>query len=61
MKIWELLKTVFSPTQYMPHGSCYLWQTSLVWLHLLSDLLTANAYFSIPTMLLYFLCKRKIE
>ena len=59
--MWELLKTIFSPTQYMPHGSCYLWQTSLVWLHLLSDLLIAIAYFSIPAMLLYFLCKRKKE
>ncbi|WP_237397207.1 GAF domain-containing protein [Okeania sp. KiyG1] len=59
--MWELLKTIFSPTQYMPHGSCYLWQTSLVWLHLLSDLLIAIAYFSIPTMLLYFLYKRKNE
>ncbi|MDY7006500.1 MAG: ATP-binding protein [Cyanobacteriota bacterium] len=59
--MWELLKTIFSPTQYMPHGSCYLWQTPLVWLHLLSDLLIAIAYFSIPIMLLYFLCKRKNE
>ncbi|NEO55612.1 MAG: GAF domain-containing protein [Okeania sp. SIO3B5] len=57
----ELLKTIFSPTQYMPHGSCYLWQTSLVWLHLLSDLLTAIAYFSITAILLYFACKRKNE
>lgn len=57
----ELLKSIFSPTQYMPHGSCYLWKTSLVWLHLLSDLLIAVAYFSIPAMLLYFLYKRKNE
>ncbi|MGD1804717.1 GAF domain-containing sensor histidine kinase [Dapis sp. BLCC M126] len=59
--MWEVLKSIFSPSQYMPHGNCYLWQTSLVWLHLLSDLLIALAYFSIPTMLLYFLCKRKKE
>ncbi|NEN87704.1 MAG: GAF domain-containing protein [Okeania sp. SIO3H1] len=59
--MWELLKTIFSPTQYMPHGSCYLWQTSLVWLHLLSDLLIAIAYFSITAILLYFACKRKNE
>lgn len=59
--MWELLKSIFSPSQYMPHGNCYLWQTSLVWLHLLSDLLIAVAYFSIPAMLLYFLYKRKNE
>lgn len=59
--MWELLKNIFSPSQYMPHGNCYLWQTSLVWLHVMSDLLIAIAYFSIPTMLLYFLCQRKKE
>ncbi|MEC4803284.1 MAG: response regulator [Jaaginema sp. PMC 1079.18] len=44
---------------YMPHGNCYLWQTSLVSLHLVSDALIAIAYFSIPAMLLYFVKKRQ--
>lgn len=43
----------------MPHGSCYLWQTPLVSLHLISDLLIAIAYFSIPVMLIYFVRKRR--
>lgn len=43
---------------YMAHGHCYLWQTPLVSLHLLSDALIAIAYFSIPTMLIYFVSKR---
>ncbi|MGB3402736.1 MAG: response regulator [Microcoleaceae cyanobacterium] len=55
----ELLKSIFSPDQYMPHGSCYLWQSSLIWLHVISDLLIAIAYFSIPTMLVIFVCKRQ--
>lgn len=55
----ELIKTIFSPDQYMPHGSCYLWQSSLIWLHVISDLLIAIAYFSIPTMLVIFVCKRQ--
>jgi signal transduction histidine kinase/DNA-binding response OmpR family regulator len=55
----ELIKTIFSPEQYMPHGSCYLWQSSLIWLHVISDLLIAIAYFSIPTMLVIFVCKRQ--
>lgn len=42
----------------MPHGHCYLWQTPLVSIHVLSDLLIAVAYFSIPIMLLYFTSKR---
>jgi PAS domain S-box-containing protein len=57
--MWEFLQQIFSPNQYMPHGSCYLWQTPLVWLHLLSDLFIGIAYFSIPTMLIYFVFKRK--
>ncbi len=43
----------------MPHGSCYLWQTSLIGLHVISDLLIAIAYFSIPVMLIYFVYKRQ--
>ncbi|MEG3927979.1 MULTISPECIES: GAF domain-containing protein [unclassified Microcoleus] len=57
--MWEALKTIFSPTQYMPHGHCYLWQTPLVWLHVTGDLLIAIAYYSIPAMLIYFILKRR--
>lgn len=56
--MWELLKNLFSPTQYIPHGHCYLWQSQLVWLHVLSDLLIALAYYSIPALLIYFIRKR---
>ena len=55
----ELVKNIFSPTQYMPHGHCYLWQTPLVWLHVTGDFLIAIAYFSIPMMLIYFIFKRR--
>ncbi|MCT7950368.1 GAF domain-containing protein [Ancylothrix sp. C2] len=57
--MWEFVKSIFSPTQYMPHGHCYLWQTPLVWLHVISDLLIALAYFSIPALLIYFVYKRR--
>ncbi len=43
---------------YMPHGQCYLWQTNLVGLHVLSDGLTAIAYFSIPISLLALMRQR---
>jgi PAS domain S-box-containing protein len=56
--MWELVESIFSPRSYMPHGQCYLWQTPLVGLHLVSDLLIAIAYYSIPAMLIYFVCKR---
>lgn len=54
----KLFTDILSPSQYIPHGHCYLWQTPLVWLHLTSDALTAIAYFSIPAMLIYFVRKR---
>lgn len=55
----ELIENLLSPSQYIPHGHCYLWQAPLVWLHLVSDGLIAIAYFSIPAMLLYFVRKRE--
>ncbi|HEY9650174.1 MAG TPA: GAF domain-containing protein, partial [Coleofasciculaceae cyanobacterium] len=54
----EWLENILSPSQYIPHGHCYLWQTPLVWLHIVSDSLVAIAYFSIPAMLIYFVRKR---
>ena len=44
---------------FMPHGMCYLWQPSLVYLHAISDLLITLAYYSIPAMLIYFVRQRK--
>ncbi|MBT9312958.1 PAS domain S-box protein [Leptothoe kymatousa] len=55
----ETLQNIFSPTQFIPHGHCYLWQPELIWLHLLSDVLIAIAYYSIPVMLVYFVRKRE--
>lgn len=52
--IFQLLET----NGYIPHGHCYLWQTNLVGLHVIGDALIALAYFSIPTMLIYFINKR---
>ncbi|MEG4441749.1 GAF domain-containing protein [Microcoleus sp. AT9_B5] len=57
--MWQIVKNIFSPTQYMPHGHCYLWQTPLVWLHVTGDFLIALAYYSIPAMLIYFIFKRR--
>jgi signal transduction histidine kinase/DNA-binding NarL/FixJ family response regulator len=44
---------------FIPHGHCYLWQTGLVWLHVISDATIALAYYSIPFLLIYFIYKRK--
>ncbi|OUL31793.1 hybrid sensor histidine kinase/response regulator [Nostoc sp. RF31YmG] len=55
----DLWNIFFSSGPFIPHGHCYLWQTDLVWLHILSDALIALAYYSIPTTLFYFVNKRQ--
>ncbi|MBC1236678.1 PAS domain S-box protein [Nostoc sp. 2RC] len=59
VSIVEFLNSFFSADQFIPHGHCYLWKPGLVWLHLISDVLTALAYYSIPVMLVYFVRKRR--
>ncbi|MEC4982823.1 MAG: PAS domain S-box protein [Oscillatoria sp. PMC 1068.18] len=44
---------------YIPHGHCYLWQPSLIWLHIISDLLTAVSYYLISGLLIYFTRSRR--
>ncbi len=56
LDVWN---TLFSSGNFIPHGHCYLWQPGLVWLHLLSDLLIAIAYYSIPITLIYFIRRRQ--
>lgn len=46
--------TVFS-SQFEPKGSCFLWRPELVWLHTLSDLTIALAYFAIPITIILIL------
>ena len=55
----DIVSSLLFSKHYIPHGHCYLWQSSLVWLHLLSDSLIALAYYSIPILLLYFIRKRE--
>jgi PAS domain S-box-containing protein len=55
----ESLKWLFSPSHFMPHGYCYLWNPGLVWLHVISDTLITLAYLSIPITLMYFVRKKR--
>jgi PAS domain S-box-containing protein len=55
----DFIKKLFSADGFMPHGHCYLWIPSLVWLHVISDSLIALAYFTIPVTLIYIARKRK--
>jgi PAS domain S-box-containing protein len=44
---------------YTPRRMCMAYETPLIWLHLVSDLLIAAAYFSIPVALIVFVKRRK--
>lgn len=55
----SLLGAMFDWQRFMPHGQCYKWEPGVLWSHVLSDLLIATAYFSIPVALAYFMYKRK--
>ncbi len=49
----------FFSENFIPHGHCYLWKPELVSLHILSDVIIALSYYSIPLTLVYFVRKRK--
>ncbi len=49
----------FFDGSYEPHGYCLLWNPALIWTHVVSDLLIAAAYFSIPLALISLVRRRK--
>ncbi len=55
----DLLNFLTGDGAFMPHGHCYLWQPGVLWLNVVSDLLIAAAYFSLPVALIYFVSKRR--
>ena len=50
---------VLLQVDFLPHGWCYRWQPGLVWLHVVSDLLIALAYYFIPFALVYIVRRLK--
>ena len=56
--LFGFFKRLFS-RDFMPHGHCYFWRADILWLHVLSDLTIAVAYFAILVVLVYFARKRK--
>ncbi|WP_456114957.1 hypothetical protein [Shewanella psychropiezotolerans] len=60
MKV-ELMSSVtfFNNETFMPHGMCYLWQPGILWTSLISDVVTALAYFSITIAVIVFVRNRK--
>jgi PAS domain S-box-containing protein len=52
------LDQVFGAAGLTPHGFCLAWQPGLIWLHAISDILIALAYYSIPLALGVFARRR---
>ena len=44
---------------FLPHGTCYLWNPRIIWLHVISDSLITLAYYCIPLALVYLVRKRR--
>jgi PAS domain S-box-containing protein len=55
----DFLKALLGPANQLPHGFCLLWDTNLVWLHMVSDAVITLAYYVIPFGLVYFVRKRQ--
>ncbi|NNC54732.1 MAG: hybrid sensor histidine kinase/response regulator, partial [Pseudomonadales bacterium] len=55
----DFFTNLFSNTNFLPHGHCYMWTPEILWLHVISDLIIAIAYYSIPLALAIILFKRK--
>jgi len=53
----EFLQKIFQ-ADFLPHGTCYLWQPGVLWLNVISDLTISLAYYAIPVLLVWFLRKR---
>jgi two-component system, sensor histidine kinase and response regulator len=51
--IEQLLLNLTGNNNWMPHGNCILWTPSILWTYVTSDALTALAYYSIPSTLIY--------
>jgi signal transduction histidine kinase len=55
MTFVQTLTDFFDITNMMPHGYCLIWNSPLLWLHIISDALIAITYYSIPISMLYFI------
>ncbi|HKU14614.1 MAG TPA: ATP-binding protein [Steroidobacteraceae bacterium] len=55
----EAATSWFSTEQFLPHGHCYMWSPGVLWMHVVSDILIAMAYFTIPFALLYIARRRR--
>ena len=55
----QILDMLAGQNGWMPHGFCIQWTPSILWTYVISDVLIALAYYSIPCALAYFAYHRK--
>ena len=53
----DVLQSILSGAEFMPHGMCYLWRPEVLWLHVVSDTVVALSYFAIPPTLVYLVLR----
>lgn len=53
------MPNLFATDNFMPHGHCFLWQPDILLTHVISDAVTAIAYFSIPLVIVLFHLRRR--
>lgn len=54
----EFFTRLFS-SDFLPHGTCYLWNPRIIWLHVVSDGVITLSYYCIPVALIYLVRKRR--
>lgn len=55
----QIFTALFDITSLMPHGYCLIWNSALLWLHVISDVLIVLSYYSIPFIILFYVRKHK--
>ena len=50
---------LYESTDLLPHGTCLVWDTTLLWQHVGADIATGIAYYLIAAVLFYFIFKRR--
>lgn len=55
----NLFQQIFLKASGSPHGYCLLWQTELIYLHVIADFLIASAYLAIPVTIYIYIRKKE--
>ena len=53
----DFVRELFA-SDFMPHGTCYLWNPAVLWLNVVGDGLITLSYYAIPILLLAFFRRR---